>query len=123
MHQSTYQSITSESIDFQKVIENRNSYALLILMMAIRNRLLTDDFHRDVKFGDLFDTFLNPSELDESFFEPVLEKGTKKRGYKVVIGKIEKESLFLGSPEYRKLFHETSKNLVQKLLKRYNFGY
>ena len=64
---------------------------------------------------------MNSSDLDKMFFEPVLKKGTKKRGYKKVIETIEKESFFRGSPEYRKLFDETSKDLVQKLLKRINF--
>ena len=123
LYQSTYESNTSESIDFQKMIENRNSYALLILLMAIRDRLLDNLFRRDVNFGDLFYTFINSLELSESFFEPVLEKGKKKRGYKGVIEKIEKESLFLASEKYKDLFQETSKNLVQKLLKRFNFVY
>ena len=123
LYQSTYESNTSESIDFQKMIENRNSYALLILLMAIRDRLLDNLFRRDVNFGDLFYTFINSLELSESFFEPVLEKGKKKRGYKGVIEKIEKESLFHASEKYKDLFQETSKNLVQKLLKRFNFVY
>ena len=123
LYQYTYESITFESNNFVKMIENRNWYALLILLMAMRNRLLTDDFRSKVNYTDLFYTFLNPSELDEIFFEPVLEEGKKKRGYKGVIGKIEKESLFLGSPNYRELFHETSKKLVQNLLNRYKFAY
>ena len=123
LYQYTYESITFESNNFVKMIENRNWYALLILLMAIRDRLLDNLFRRDVNFGDLFYTFINSLELSESFFEPVLEKGKKKRGYKGVIGKIEKESLFLASEKYKDLFQETSKNLVQKLLKRFNFVY
>ena len=91
--------------------------------MATRNRLLTDDFHSNVKFGDLFYTFMNSSDLDEMFFEKVLEKGTKKRGYKAVIETIEKQSSFIGPWEYRKLFDKTSKDLVQNLIKRINFVY
>ena len=102
------------------MIENRNSYAHLIILMASRNYLLDEEFRNKVNFADLFYTFVNPTELDELFFGPVLEERKGKRGYKGIIQTIEKESLFFGSPEYRKLFHETSKNLVENVLKRIN---
>ena len=126
LYQMTYQGYYQkayQSLIFQEVINYRNWYAFLILLMATRNHLLTDDFRSDVKFGDLFYTFMNSSDLNEMFFEKVLKKGKKLRGYKEVIKTIEKQSSFMGPWEYKNLFDKTSKDLVQKLIKRYNFFY
>ena len=48
---------TYESTDFDAMETIRNSYAELILVMAIRNGLLTDGFRNGVNYADLFDTF------------------------------------------------------------------
>lgn len=115
LYQSTY-----ESTDFDSMEIICNSYAELIVLIIIRNNLLTPEFHENVNFADLFDTFEfeNGTVLDKLFFVPILREGKKMRGYKKVINTIEKESLFRGSLEYRKLFHETSKNLVENILER-----
>ena len=120
LYQSTY-----ESTDFDAMEGIHNEYAKLILVMAIRYGLLSYDFHNEVNYADLFSTFTSKynTELDVLFFAPVLGEGKEKRGYKKVIETIQKEFCFFASLKYRKLFDETSKKLVQKLLKRYNFAY
>ena len=98
----------------------RNSYAELIVLIIIRNNLLTPEFRKNVNFADLFDTleFDNGAVLDELFIKPVLYEGKKIDNYNEVIDTIKKESLFRGSLKYKNLFNKTSRELILNISKR-----